>query len=71
VVKTELSPELLGWYDVHHDENFDVFRTQNPMWSMHQRYYDVASIPDYIKYMTEAANSLGCRLPVLRMPKKV
>jgi hypothetical protein len=69
VVKTELSNELLGWYDVHHDENFDIFRSQNPMWSMCQRYYDSPSPRDYINYMEEMANALGCKMPPILMPR--
>jgi len=70
VVKTELLPELLGWYDMHQDENFDCFRHQNPMWSMCQRYYDIYAVNDYKTYMQEVSQFLGKPLPSLRMPDK-
>jgi len=61
--KTALSNELLGWYDVHRDENFDLFANQNPMWSMCQRYRDYPTPDAYVAYVKAVAAKLGKRLP--------
>lgn len=60
---TEFSNELLGWYDNHDDPSFKVFRDQDPMWSMCQRYREFPTDSDYLAYMQRAANLLLRRLP--------
>jgi hypothetical protein len=65
VVPTVLSNELLGWYDNHDDVRFHVFRQQNPMWSMCQRYREFPTGSQYLAYMQRIASSLGQQLPGL------
>jgi len=65
VVPTVLSNELLGWYDNHDDPHFNVFRDQNPMWSMCQRYFDFPDEAAYVAYMQKTASALGRSLPGL------
>ena len=63
VVPTTLSNELLGWYDNHDDVNFHVFREQDPMRSMCQRYREFPTDADYLGYMQRISASLNRRLP--------
>jgi hypothetical protein len=63
VVPTTLSNELLGWYDNHDDVNFHLFREQDPMWSMCQRYREFPTDADYLGYMQRISASLNRRLP--------
>lgn len=65
VVPTALANELLGWYDNHDDVNFNIFRQQDPMWSMCQRYMEHPVASDYFAYMQRIAASLGQQLPGL------
>jgi hypothetical protein len=64
-VPTTLSNELLGWYDNHDDVNFHVFRHQDPMWSMCQRYAEFPSDAAYLEYMRRISALLNRRLPSL------
>jgi hypothetical protein len=62
---TVLSNELLGWYDNHDDSSFKVFRDQNPMWSMCQRYREFPTESDYLAYMQRMSSLLLRQLPPL------
>ena len=65
-VPTAISNELLGWYDNHNDANFNIFRNQDPMWSMCQRYYDFPDEAAYLGYMQRTSASLNRPLPDFR-----
>lgn len=58
-VPTDLSNELLGWYDNHDDENFNIFREQDPMWSMCQRYREFPTEAEYVGYMRRISGLLN------------
>jgi hypothetical protein len=70
VVPTALSNELLGWYDNHDDPHFNVFRDQNPMWSMCQRYFNFPDEAAYVAYMQKTAAGLGRSLPGVTHPNQ-
>jgi O-antigen chain-terminating methyltransferase len=62
-IPTVLHNNLLGWYDIHDDINFEPFK-KTAMWSMCQRYSEF-SPKEYYSYMRDMAKQLGTALPAI------
>jgi len=61
-VPTVLQTGLLGWYDSHQDQNFELFKA-NAMWSMCQEHKSYSSTQEYVDFMSDTAKKLKQTIP--------